>query len=193
MKRALFILSFLSSIGIIAYGVNSAVPSQNTYTPIDTVNPQVVENIQVAEPVIRTENVTVTEKIAYTTVTQEDDTLASGTTKILTEGANGERTKVYKVTYEDDKEIGRDLISSTVTREPVDRVIINGTYVAPAYSNNSTSCQNGTYTNVDGNVVCRPSTNNTGGATAICRDGTYSYSQHRSGTCSHHGGVSTWL
>ena len=27
------------------------------------------------------------------------------------------------------------------------------------------------------------------GATAKCRDGTYSFSQHRSGTCSHHGGV----
>jgi hypothetical protein len=27
------------------------------------------------------------------------------------------------------------------------------------------------------------------GATARCRDGSYSYSQHRSGTCSHHGGV----
>lgn len=31
------------------------------------------------------------------------------------------------------------------------------------------------------------------GATARCRDGTYSYSQHRSGTCSHHGGVAVWL
>jgi Protein of unknown function (DUF3761) len=31
------------------------------------------------------------------------------------------------------------------------------------------------------------------GATAICRDGTYSYSQHASGTCSHHHGVSQWL
>ena len=31
------------------------------------------------------------------------------------------------------------------------------------------------------------------GATARCNDGTYSYSQHRSGTCSHHGGVATWL
>lgn len=29
--------------------------------------------------------------------------------------------------------------------------------------------------------------------TAICADGTYSYSQSRSGTCSHHGGVRTWL
>ncbi len=31
------------------------------------------------------------------------------------------------------------------------------------------------------------------GATARCRDGTYSFSAHRSGTCSHHDGVSAWL
>lgn len=31
------------------------------------------------------------------------------------------------------------------------------------------------------------------GATAQCRDGTYSYSQHHSGTCSWHGGVAAWL
>jgi hypothetical protein len=31
------------------------------------------------------------------------------------------------------------------------------------------------------------------GATARCRDGTYSFSAHRSGTCSHHGGVARWL
>ena len=30
------------------------------------------------------------------------------------------------------------------------------------------------------------------GATALCNDGTYSHSQHRSGTCSHHGGVAIW-
>jgi hypothetical protein len=31
------------------------------------------------------------------------------------------------------------------------------------------------------------------GATARCRDGTYSFSEHRAGTCSHHGGVAAWL
>jgi endonuclease YncB( thermonuclease family) len=30
-------------------------------------------------------------------------------------------------------------------------------------------------------------------ATARCNDGTYSYSQHRQGTCSYHGGVAYWL
>ncbi|WSY63845.1 DUF3761 domain-containing protein [Nocardia sp. NBC_00881] len=31
------------------------------------------------------------------------------------------------------------------------------------------------------------------GASAHCKDGTYSFSRHRAGTCSHHGGVACWL
>ena len=31
------------------------------------------------------------------------------------------------------------------------------------------------------------------GATALCSDGTYSFSKTHSGTCSHHGGVAEWL
>jgi hypothetical protein len=31
------------------------------------------------------------------------------------------------------------------------------------------------------------------GASAQCRDGTYSFSHHRRGTCSHHSGVRRWL
>jgi hypothetical protein len=31
------------------------------------------------------------------------------------------------------------------------------------------------------------------GATAICRDGDFSFSQHHSGTCSSHHGVAKWL
>ena len=31
-----------------------------------------------------------------------------------------------------------------------------------------------------------------GGATALCNDGTYSYSANHRGTCSHHGGVAEW-
>jgi hypothetical protein len=31
------------------------------------------------------------------------------------------------------------------------------------------------------------------GASAHCRDGTYSFSRSRRGTCSHHGGVAEWL
>ena len=51
------------------------------------------------------------------------------------------------------------------------------------------------YRNVSGNCVHRPMRSNTvpQGATAQCRDGTYSFSQHHRGTCSYHGGVAQWL
>jgi hypothetical protein len=53
-----------------------------------------------------------------------------------------------------------------------------------------------TYQNHDGNTVHAPAHSRSGqipdGATAQCRDGTYSFSQHRSGTCSRHGGVANW-
>ncbi|MGC2373606.1 MAG: DUF3761 domain-containing protein [Solirubrobacteraceae bacterium] len=56
-------------------------------------------------------------------------------------------------------------------------------------------CTNGTYENSSGNVVCKPEESSTVpvGATARCADGTYSFSEHRSGTCSYHGGVAEWL
>ena len=53
------------------------------------------------------------------------------------------------------------------------------------------------YTNSDGHLVHSPAHTTTGhapaGASARCGDGTYSFSQHRRGTCSHHGGVAQWL
>lgn len=56
-------------------------------------------------------------------------------------------------------------------------------------------CPNGTYINSAGNTVCNPysSSSAPAGATAQCNDGSYSFSQSHSGTCSHHGGVATWL
>ncbi|HET9712588.1 MAG TPA: DUF3761 domain-containing protein, partial [Pyrinomonadaceae bacterium] len=50
------------------------------------------------------------------------------------------------------------------------------------------------YVNVDGVRVPSPVFSETrpAGTTARCRDGSYSFSQHRRGTCSSHGGVAEW-
>jgi hypothetical protein len=54
---------------------------------------------------------------------------------------------------------------------------------------------NGTYVNSRGETVHRPENCSAQpeGATAQCRDGSYSFSRNRRGTCSHHGGVAKWL
>ena len=53
------------------------------------------------------------------------------------------------------------------------------------------------YQNRDGDTVHSPAHSRSGrvpeGASAQCRDGTYSFSRHHSGTCSRHGGVGQWL
>lgn len=53
----------------------------------------------------------------------------------------------------------------------------------------------GTYTNSAGVEVKSPvvAPSAPAGASAKCKDGTYSFSQSRRGTCSYHGGVSLWL
>jgi uncharacterized protein YgiM (DUF1202 family) len=51
------------------------------------------------------------------------------------------------------------------------------------------------YTNSQGNRIQSPVRADAApsGASALCRDGTYSFSASRRGTCSRHGGVAQWL
>ena len=51
------------------------------------------------------------------------------------------------------------------------------------------------YTNSRGHTVQSPTrySSRPPGATAMCRDGTYSFSHSRRGTCSGHGGVAIWF
>ena len=53
----------------------------------------------------------------------------------------------------------------------------------------------GYYININGSKVHSPVQAEIApqGASAKCKDGTYSFSQHRRGTCSSHRGVSKWL
>jgi hypothetical protein len=51
----------------------------------------------------------------------------------------------------------------------------------------------GYYINSDGRRVHRPECLvDQPGETAICRDGSHSFSLHHTGACSHHGGVARW-
>lgn len=60
-----------------------------------------------------------------------------------------------------------------------------------------TATQGRGYINSDGEWVPSPAWTADGqppaGASAQCRDSSYSFSRHRQGTCSHHGGVARWI
>jgi|GEM_PF-3201779 len=63
------------------------------------------------------------------------------------------------------------------------------------YTASSSERSSDYYVNVSGNLVHRPmfSATQPPGATAQCADGSWSFSQHRRGTCNYHGGVRHWL
>lgn len=68
-------------------------------------------------------------------------------------------------------------------------------YVSSKYiSNTKPAVSTNYYINVDGHKVQSPTyyPSKPAGATALCNDGTYSFSEHRRGTCSRHGGVAVW-
>jgi len=182
----------LAGVGVFSAGTVATI--QNSRTVVN--NPNYSEEgkkgtdlTEVKQPVVETKTETKEVEIPFSTTTIQDSSKAKGTSYVKTEGQNGIKTETYEVTYTDGRETGRRLVSSEVTKEPVNKVVAEGTYVKPA----TNKCPNGTYKNSAGNTVCRPAQTNTGGATAQCRDGSYSYSQSRRGTCSHHGGVARWL
>ncbi|HVX23908.1 MAG TPA: DUF3761 domain-containing protein [Candidatus Saccharimonadales bacterium] len=143
------------------------------------------------QPTITTRTVTEKKTLHFHTQTVHDSSLAQGTKIITTYGVNGSETLTYKITYTNGVQTNKELTLKTITKHPVTQVTTVGSYVAPV----EPDCPNGTYVNSAGNTVCSPysSPSAPAGATAQCGDGSYSFSQSRSGTCSHHGGVATWL
>lgn len=75
----------------------------------------------------RTTEETVTEAIPYETTYVEDETLEYGKTAVRTSGVAGVRERVYKVTKSGGKETKRELVSSRVTKAPVNAVVAKGT------------------------------------------------------------------
>ncbi len=72
-----------------------------------------------------------TETIPFETKQVEDSSIYKGSSKVVTQGRVGTRTVVADVTYVDNKEVSRDILSSTVTKQPVTKVVHVGTKARP--------------------------------------------------------------
>ncbi len=73
------------------------------------------------------EMVTETESVPYSTSYENDSSMYSGETSVKQEGKNGEKEVTYKVTYVDGEEESREEVESKVTKDPVTRIVRQGT------------------------------------------------------------------
>lgn len=113
----------LEEVGIVLGPNDVVIPDKTT---------AVAENMTVTVQRIDVAEETVTTPIPFTTVEQPDSTLYVGTNKMLTQGAEGTKETVYKVTRQDGVEVSREIVSETVTKEPVNAVKGIGTKPIPA-------------------------------------------------------------
>lgn len=164
MKNKLIKMIGYSLLAIFFSVALSGCARQNATTQDSDPQPVAQEQQQ---PIVEVKDEAKTEVVAFETQQQNSFLLEKGKTEVSREGKNGTKEINYKVTYTDGKETSREKTSENIVTQPVSKLILIGTK----------------------EVVQTPCA----GATAICGDGTCSYSANRRGTCSHHQGVSQWL
>ncbi len=70
--------------------------------------------------------VTEEETVPYAVEEKKDYTMAKGERQLESAGEDGKITRVYQVNFENNVEVSRELVSETVTREPVSEVVLVG-------------------------------------------------------------------
>lgn len=66
-------------------------------------------------------------QIPFKVVTRENNRLDKGTEKVVKAGKEGIREKLYKVVFEDGKQIAKSMVKDSIVSNPVDRLIELGT------------------------------------------------------------------
>lgn len=191
-RRYLLPLATLSLMGL-TFVVGQTEPLSVKQARLNKPTPSITNPIAVQPPKSQTKAVAVsiiTEKLTLTheSLTQPAPGLLQGQTKVIQAGVNGEKTLTYKVMYVDGHETKRELINSVVNRPALPQITALGSYVPPRPT---PPVQPKPIRPTKPDPVTSPVQPQ--GPSARCRDGSYSYSAHRQGTCSHHGGVAQWL
>ncbi|MGG0187780.1 ubiquitin-like domain-containing protein [Bacillus rhizoplanae] len=104
---------------------------QVSLSEIDKVEPALQEVMQqnMKVKVTRVEKVSdaVEEPIPFTEVRQEDSSLLTGTEKVIQEGIEGKKKKIFEVVKEDGNEVSRNLQKEEVVQEVKNRIVAVGT------------------------------------------------------------------
>lgn len=110
----------LTENGIILSRLDKVSPNQTELPRKDT---------EITVTRINVEEVTVQEEIDYKTVAKKDSKLGWREKKIETPGENGILEVLYKITYQNGKEISRVALSKEIKKEPVNQIETQGTYM----------------------------------------------------------------
>jgi len=122
----------IAGVGGVAYGAGrpaapqlaSSVGAAATESPKRSMSPT---------PTTRREVSVIEERavVPFSSSTVDDPNLDSGTSSVSVVGVDGEKVTKIRVTTEDGVEVKREIVEETITVQPVNEVISNGTRVPP--------------------------------------------------------------
>ena len=121
----------LSDLGVLPQGEQKVLPKQTQPQPEPTPTPKVeYKTTPEVAPKTLVENKpelkSTTEAVPFKTVEQADATLPKGQTKVVQEGVNGEQIVFSEVTTIDGQQSSK-VIKTSITKQPIDKVIAVGT------------------------------------------------------------------
>jgi uncharacterized protein YabE (DUF348 family) len=91
----------------------------------------VTENQTIAVNRVTYKDEVISQAIPFQTVTQDDDTLLTGTTKVKTEGSDGQKKIVRRTKYINGKASGTNVVSTSVVKNSVNKIVLQGTKEPP--------------------------------------------------------------
>lgn len=98
------------------------------------VKDQKIEVVRVEEEVVKE-----TENIGFETTVKKNDKLDKSVTKTVQDGQDGEKEITAKIVYENGKEVGRHIVSEKVLKEPIAKVVEQGTMQTVVLSRGTSS------------------------------------------------------
>ena len=119
----------LSDLGVLSQPEQKVLPKQTQPQPEPTPKVEYKTTPEVAPKTLvenKPELKSTTEAVPFKTVEQADATLPKGQTKVVQEGVNGEQIVFSEVTTVDGKQSSK-VIKTSITKQPVDKVIAIGT------------------------------------------------------------------
>lgn len=113
------------TVGDVLKELNITPGKDDRVTP--AVTESVTEGMKIVVNRVTFDTVVETEETEYETIYEDDSSMAKGQEEVSVKGENGEKEVTYKVTYVDGVEESREVVSETVTKEPINKVVKVGT------------------------------------------------------------------
>lgn len=109
------------SLNILGYGI-----TDDDILSVDR-NAQIEDGMSITLKKVTYVDEVSTEKVAYDTVEKESDELTTGESEVTQNGVDGEKEVTKRCKYIDGKYDSTKVVGEKITKEPVDKIVVNGT------------------------------------------------------------------